>query len=267
VQILNLDSFSHAVRWLVVSAQDLANVRGHEGTSAAHVNHVLFQMKPVRDAIGSQVTESAIETALMVEKKSSGRMAQLTQGIFTALGDDKSTVGFLRRYALGHPVAAKPGLVIAAHAESIAAALDAPMWTQMMTQPIDHQQLCPTFALAVARAAERRHKEVTGRHVVLGMLETMRRLLDEKSLTDVSLPITELEDLIERSVRKADTKGPPPRVLVAPKLAGLIAALIGEGGDALKMKLHLACAQGDEQLAPTMDALRVAQERYRQAKG
>jgi hypothetical protein len=266
VELFRLDSFSFPVQWLVLAAQDLANVRGHEVTSAAHVNHVLFQMKPVRDAIGTQVTESAIDTALMVEKKSSGRMAQLTQGIAMALGDDKSTVGFLRRYALGHPVAAKPGLVFAAHADAIAAALDAPLWTQLVTKPVDHADVCPILAGAVMQTAERRHGEITTRHVLLALLKGMQEMLTEKAITDVTLPVAEIEALVERSARKSDTKGPPPTILMSPKLAGVLASLIIEGGDALKLKLHLACAQGDDAVAPAMEKLRAAQARLREAK-
>jgi hypothetical protein len=266
VEVLRLDSFSYAIQWLVLAAQDLANVRGHELTSPAHVNYVLFQMKPVRDAIGTQITESAIDTALMVEKKSAGRMAQLTQGIATALGDDKSTAGFLRRYALGHPVAAKPGLVIAAHAEKIAAALDAPQWAQLMSKPIDHTDACPIFAGAVQLAAERRHREVTTRHVILGMLIGTKSLLEKKGITDVPLPIAEMDALLERGVHKADSKGPPATVRVSPKVAGVLAALVAEGGDALKLKLHVLCAEGDAAVAPALEATRFAHARYREEK-
>lgn len=259
VEILRTDALPFAVRYLISRAQELSDAHTHEVTSPAHVNAVLFQMKPVRDAVGAQISESSIETALMIEKKNAGRTGGLTNGLVDALRrEDGGTLGFLRRYALGHPVASKPGLVIAAHAEAIAAALEAPVWVQLMTEPQSEEasRVAAFFTLGCGTAFRRKHAEVGRRHVVLAALETAQRVLRQHELEDtVAAPIAELEEVIARSAPKLAPSGGG---VISPKRAGILAAAVAQGTEALRSSLADACAEGDSAANRAMESYHAA---------
>ncbi len=263
MQVLTLDQWPYAVRYLLASAQDLADARGNEVMSPAHVNAVLFAMRPSREAVGAKVTENAIDVALMVEKKSAGRTASFTKGLLDAVttAPSATTVEFLRRYATNHPTAAKVGLVFAAHAETIAPFLEAPDWTELMQAAKPDDPRGGFLGLGVLNAVRLKHREVQTRHVVLAAMAATSRVLEKRQLETLEGPILALEEIIARGVRVND--GDPRKLRMAPKLAGIMASLIARGEGQLRSHLHLECLKDDPALESTATAFGDALARLR----
>jgi hypothetical protein len=243
-----------AVRNVVTFAQQLADARGHAETSPAHVCHVLYAMKPVRAIVGAELTASAVETRLLVERKATVTKALLTSHLERLLfgPTSRTTVAFLEGFSTG---AERVGRVFAEHAAPIAAALDHAGLEATLKTPDPNSALHAYVILGFIQARKAKHAELTARHIVLASLVAVDEALREKGLDGLEADVARLVELIERTVGKSES----PRL--SPNVFGTIAGILSQWGqDAPRAQVMEAFVEGDEAIAFAAEAERVARE-------
>jgi hypothetical protein len=247
VEVLTPD-WPYAVRVLLTLAQRLADERGHANTSPAHLSHALYAMKPVRAIVAAGLTPTAVETALLVEKKATVTKAVLTNHLAQLVSGptERTTSAFLRSYATGHATAQRSGAVFAAHADAIGAVLEHPDLQPIMSDPTSPpvKEAAAPIALALGRARKARHGELTTRHVVLGTLLIIDKMLRERGLASLESEVAQLSDLLDRTIAKADG------IVVSARLFGAVAGVLAEvGKDGFRLQIMKACLEDDDAVA------------------
>ncbi|MBX3227492.1 MAG: hypothetical protein KIT84_14145 [Labilithrix sp.] len=266
MRILTMEDWPYAVRYLMTAAQNASNANGHAMTSPAHLSAVLYEMPPVRAIVGERISAKAIEASVLVEQRGGAKKALFTKYLEELLTGPapRSTQSFLERYATGHPTAAKNGLVFAAFAEAIAAVLDTPRLESVIREPASKElfEECPVLAVAFVLASKNGHAFFGHRHVLLAAIHSFDKALRAKGKPALEDELARITELVDRTTPK---RAPTDMSLYAtPRLFGILAQALTDGGDAFGPKLTERCANGDDALAPLMEALRAAVTRLRE---
>jgi hypothetical protein len=250
----------YAVKKIVGCAQMLADARAHARTSAAHVSHVLYAMQPVRALVGDGLKAATVETALLVESKASATNAALTKELERLLfgpapaAEGRTTTAFLRAFATGH-ASAQRLVAYAQHAEAIAAILDHPDAEKLCTDMSSEwtKKSAPHIIVATARAQRQKHAQVTTRHVLLAEMVFTDRRLKKRGLPGLDGEISELTDLLDRTLARAALP------IISAGLFGAIASVVADG--TLETHLLLRCLDDDESVAFAVKAIQDSRDR------
>lgn len=256
IQMNTLDDWPYAVRCMITCAQRLADARGHAETTAAHVSHVLYAMKPVRRLVADTLTPAVVESALLVEKKASITRALVSTPLAGVLfgPSTRTTAELLRTFATGHAIAKRIGPTFTEHAQAIAPLLDHPGIEPLLKDSTSTGSRAgvPELSIALSRAQKGKHAEVTTRHVVLGALVVIDTHLKRRELPGLETAIIQLTELIDRTTSRSEA------FVVAPRLFGALADVLADG--TLETHLTMACLEDDEAVAFATAALHEGQE-------
>jgi hypothetical protein len=268
MEVRELD-WPYAVRIIMTSAQELATVRGHKETTAAHVSYVLHSMKAVRAIVATALGATTVEAALLVEPKATVVNATLSPALVRLLlesppASGRTTAAFVEGFSTGHASAQRVGRVFSQHAAAVAAALDHPDLERIFKGLSSDwvKQTTPHVVKAVVRAQKGKHLHVSTRHVVLADLVMMDAALKRHGLAGLEQEITEVTELIDRTVGRDASRG--GKVVISAGLFGAVAFALSN--DTLQTELLAICFENDEALASVRKVVVDARERLAAAE-
>lgn len=274
VELVKVDNWPFGSRVLAELAQLVADDRDHAAVSGAHMAVALLAMQPVRRLLGDAPAlfrlDAAVSRSLSTTPRSLGKRATWTGPLqrVLAAGQVVTTGALLRSALLGEAGLAPLHDALVKHEGGIAALLDAPKLEELLSAPTAPASTkeCGYLAIALTDATNRRHRDLTTRHVVAAGLRTYETLLAKRALPGLGDTGAKVDRLLDREPRRVEGT-----IRYTPRFVGAVADAIAtrerEPGFPLNMALLGVSMRDDDSVAFAAAAIQDAITRLAEAAG
>jgi hypothetical protein len=259
MKVLDLADWPFAARMLLQYAQEVADDRLQATVSGAHLARAVLDIQPARQMLGDAAElgqlDAAVERALLLTPKGFGKSAGFEAHLGRVLTSGAlGTADLLRTATLGVAGLDRVHGAVAEHAEAIAALLDAPQVSALLSAPSSEEarKACPFLLLAFAEAAKRKQRRVTTRHVVAVAVRVLEKARTEQGLPGFGDTAPRLDLLLEREPKRPEGAAVS---VSTPRLFGAVAAAVAQKELPLALAVVQASLVGDEGVAFAKDVV------------